>query len=727
MKTLFQIALIGFIATITSAASAQSTLPSAPPLAMVKPVVDDYFGVKITDPYRYLENLKDPEVQSWMKGQAEYSRAGLDRIPGRASLLADVEKYIDSAPSHVASVNRMVGGRYFYLKTLAGQSLAKLYMREGLDGKEVLLVDTDKYKGPKGEPAAINYYFPAPDAKHVAYGISQGGGEIAVMHIRDVDTGNEAAETIDRTWEPTISWLPDNQSFFYNQMQKLAPDASPLELEQRSKVYLHRIGQPVENDPAVFGIGVNKDVQISPVDLPFIATRPDSDFAIGVIEHGVQRENTIYVLPLAAVGKPDAHWVKICDIEDQVIDFTFHGDDLYLLSHKDAARYKILRTSLKQPDVVKAAVIIPEGQTVLHELTCMADGLYVLELDAGIGRIIRVPYGGKTQRIPLPMEGTVYLEGSDPRLPGVIFGMTSWVKSGQIYEYDATKNSVTPTNLQPLGPFDSPDDLTAVEVSVPSYDGVPVPLSIIYKKGTKLDGSNPLALSAYGAYGITSDPGFSLSALAWYQRGGIRAVAHVRGGGENGEEWHLGGYKLTKPNTWRDLIACAQYLIDQKYTSTPRLGIYGGSAGGITIGRALTARPDLFAAAIPMVGLENSVRSETYPNGVPNIPEFGSVATQEGFEDLYAMDSYLHVRDGVAYPAVMLTAGMNDPRVTPWMPSKMAARLQAANTSGKPILFRLDYVNGHGIGASKSQQAELTADIYSFFLWQFGQAGFQPN
>jgi prolyl oligopeptidase len=305
--------------------------------------------------------------------------------------------------------------------------------------------------------------------------------------------------------------------------------------------------------------------------------------------------------------------------------------------------------------------------------------------------------------------------------------MTSWARAPRIYSYDPATRQIADTKLQPLGPNDNPTDITSDEVQVKSWDGVSVPLSIVYKRGLKMDGSNPAWITGYGAYGISLDPSFNPILLAWLEKGGVYAVAHPRGGGENGEDWHKWGMKLTKPNTWRDFIACAEYLIDQKFTSSAKLGGSGTSAGGITIGRTFTERPDLFAAVLDRVGVSNALRSEFSPNGPPNIPEFGSVKSQWGFEDLYTMDAYLHVRNGVRYPAVMLTTGFNDPRVASWEPAKMAARLQAATASGRPILLRVDYAAGHGIGSTRTQVEEELADEMSFMLWQFGVPGFQPS
>jgi prolyl oligopeptidase len=248
----------------------------------------------------------------------------------------------------------------------------------------------------------------------------------------------------------------------------------------------------------------------------------------------------------------------------------------------------------------------------------------------------------------------------------------------------------------------------------------------VYPKNMKMDSLNPTFLIGYGSYGISMSPSFPTTALAWQEKGGVTAICHVRGGGEYGEEWHLAGKGKTKPNTWRDFIACAQYLIDNKYTSPARLAGEGSSAGGILIGRAITERPDLFGVAQIDVGMLDTLRFETTANGPPNIPEFGSTKTEEGFAALFEMSAFHHVKDGTAYPAVLLTTGMNDARVDPWMPGKMTARLQAATSSGKPVLLRVDYAGGHGGGSGATAAQESLADTYSFLLWQFGVPEFQP-
>jgi prolyl oligopeptidase len=298
--------------------------------------------------------------------------------------------------------------------------------------------------------------------------------------------------------------------------------------------------------------------------------------------------------------------------------------------------------------------------------------------------------------------------------------IATWTKCDSHYEYNPTTNLFTDLELQPKGKYDAPDDLVAIEVTVKSHDGTMIPLSIIHKQGIQLDSSNPCLLTGYGAYGYSYDPFYLQTQCAWYERGGIYAIAHVRGGGENGEEWYRAGFQQTKSNTWKDFIACAEYLIEEKYTSPAKLAGEGISAGGILIGRAITERPDLFAVAIPRVGCLNQVRLETTSNGVPNIPEFGSCETEAGFQALYEMDAFLHVRDGVDYPAMLITHGITDPRVEPWQSAKFAARVQAASASGKPVLLRIDYEAGHGIGSTKTQLIQERADIFAFMMWQFG-------
>jgi prolyl oligopeptidase len=725
--SLAALALLFPVFRVASGRAADDAASKTPPVAPVRPVTDEYFGVKVVDPYRYMENLKDPEVAGWFKAQNDYTRAILARLPGREALVSKIKELDEAVPARVFDVRRLPNGRYFYQKRLASEDVPKIYMRNGLAGEEKLLVDPATFARSGGPHYSIDYYAPSFDGRYVAFGVSPAGSEDAVLHVLDADTGKETGDVIDRAQFGSPNWLPDGRSFLYNRLQKLGPNAAPTDRYLKSRAYLHVLGVDPDKDPAVFGVEISPTISVRPEDIPFAATAPASSYVFAVVAHGVQIEWTMYAAALNSLNKPHIPWKKICDVDDDVTGFDVYGEDLYLLSHKDASRFKVLHTRLSNPDLAKAEVIVPASEAVIRNLAAARDALYVQELHGGIGRLLRVAYGSKPEPVALPFEGSVDLAATDQRVPGTLLEMASWTKAYKIYAYDPPSKQVTDTKLQPIGPYDDPKDLESVEVKAKSYDGTLVPLSIVYKRGLKLNGSNPTLLWGYGAYGITQDPAFDPKRLAWFDLGGVFAVAHVRGGGEYGEDWHLAGKGLTKQNTWKDFIACGEYLIEHKYTNSAHLGGMGVSAGGITIGRSLTERPDLFAALIDAVPASDAVRAEFSPNGPPNIPEFGSVKTEDGFKGLYAMSPYHHVKDGMAYPAVMLTTGFNDPRVISWEPGKMAARLQAATANGKPVLLRVDYEAGHGFGSTKTQRQLELADEWSFLLWQFGEPQFQPG
>lgn len=706
-----------------------STAWAAPQVAPVRPVTDTYFGTQIVDPYRYFEDLTSPDVQAWAKAQNHYTRQVLASIPGRAHLLARIEALENSVPARVTDIRRIPSDRFFYEKRGAHDNQFKLYVRQGLHGKEILLVDPEVLAKAKGKPYAINYYEPSRSGHMVAYGISPAGSEDAEIHVLDVTTKKELIAPISRAEYGGIAWLDDDSGFFYLRMQELKPGMPKTEKYRSMKVWCHRMDQP-ESDTLVLAAEKSEGMELNPNENPYIVTVPGEKQAFAMVINGVQPEFAMYSAPsVAAVLAPHIRWKRLFDASADVTSFAIHGDDLYVLTHKDAPRFKVLKTSLRAPDLDHAEVIVAPGAQVVVDLAAAKDALYIQTRDGSVSHLLRVAYtsGAKPNPVALPFEGTLTLAATDVRVPGTLVDVGTWTQDNQIYAVEKAGRTVQNTELQPEGRFGAPKNLASREVMVRSWDGVMVPLSIVYRAPMTLNSQNPTLLYGYGAYGLTTDPTYLPRLLAWYERGGIRATCHVRGGGAYGEEWHQAGKLQTKPNTWKDAIACAQYLIVHGYTSPKRLAIYGGSAGGIMVGRAITERPDLFAAAIPQVGALNPLRSETTPNGIPNIPEFGSYKTKPGFQALYAMDSYLHVKDGVAYPATLLTAGMNDPRVEPWESMKMAARLQAASTSGKPILLRLEYEAGHGIGSTRAQRDAETADVYSFALWQLGQPGFQPQ
>ena len=524
--------------------------------------------------------------------------------------------------------------------------------------------------------------------------------------------------------------MPDNQSFFYTRDQEMKEGMAVTEKYQMSLVYLHKLGTDIKKDKVILGHEISPRVNVSTVASPFIVTVPNCDCLFAVVLYGTQKEIDLYVATLDSFERGAPEWKKVCDVTDEVVIFEVHGEDLYLMTHKNAPRYKIVKTSLKNPNLSKAESVLEQTDRTVNNIFAAKDALYVLLDGNNIDKVIRIPYGGAATELKLPFDGIVGFFGNDqrlsrndPRLEGILLNMTSWTRSNNIYEYDPKTESFVETLLQPKGKYDAPDDLIALEVEVRSHDGTLVPLSIVYKKGIKLDGSNPCWLTGYGAYGFSLYLCYQHQDYAWYEKGGIAAFAHVRGGGEKGEEWYRAGFQQTKPNTWKDFIACAEYLIENKYTKQALLAGEGVSAGGITIGRAITERPDLFAVAILRVGCLNPVRFETTPNGVNNIREFGSCESHAGFKALYEMDAFLHIEDDVHYPAMMVTHGITDTRCEPWQSTKFAARVQAASASGKPVLLRIDYEAGHGAGSTKMQRLQERADIFTFMMWQFGMEG----
>ncbi len=706
---------------VSALAFGQAKLPDTPR----HDVTEEYFGTQVVDPYRWLEKTSDPEVVRWMKAQNDYAREALAKIPGRDNLLERV-KALDNAGSVVYNL-QVWGGHYFYLKAEAGSDNRRLYVRDVVDASERLLVDPEKLTTSDGKHFSIDYFQPSLDGKYVAYGISPGGSEDSVLHILEASSGKVLPDVIDRAQFGQPSWLPDGKSFFIPRLQRLGPDAPPTAKYQKVRVYRHTLGSDPEKDPQVFGYGMGEGVKVLDDDFSAIVYSPAAPKAmVGLVVHGVKNEKDFYVAPFEDTPTASTVWKKVADDSADITGFDVHGDDLFLLSHKDASRYKVVRTSLSHPDLAKAVSVVPPSDVVVVNIAAAADGLYVQDLDGGIGRLRRLPYGaGEPASVKLPFDGAIQSLFTHPSEAGAWLELTSWTKSPLWYALSAN-GTAHDTHIVPPSPVDF-SKIESEEVKAKGADGTMVPLSIIHQKGIVADGSRPMWLEGYGSYGITLDPTFRPTMLAFLEQGGIFAVAHVRGGGEYGEDWHNGGRLLTKQHTIDDFLACAQYLIDNKYTSTTKLAGEGTSAGGITIGGAITQRPDLFAAALIRVGDSDTLRSELMESGPANIPEFGTVKQPEGFKALLAMDAYQHVKANIAYPAVLLTTGVNDPRVAPWQAAKMTARLQASTNSGKPVLMRVDYDAGHGMGSTKSQRDAEFADEVAFLFWQFGLPAIQPK
>lgn len=705
---------------------AAAVLPAPPPPPAVRPVTETHFGVTVTDPYRYFENPKDPGLAQYFKSQSAYTRAVLDALPGRAALAQRIAE-LDSATESLGDV-QPVGGTYFYQKRPAGANTTRLYARAIAGGPERLVFDPDRFARAKSQHYTFDYYSPSPNGKYIAIGTSEGGSEKTVLHVVDAATGKLLPDVIERAIAIAPSWREDGRSFYYFRTPKPRPNAPESERDTKGVARLHVLGRDPERDPAVFGYGVSPRIPVAPEDFSVVSVSPRTRWALALIAHGVQNELAVYAAPAAAVTSPRAPWRKIASYADDVTTGVAVNDTLYLSSHKDAPRHRILALDLRGGTLASARVAVPESARVIEDVVLAGDGIYLRDLEAGLSKLRRLALNrdgtpGALAEVPLPYPGAVGTVDADPMVAGATYPLESWTESPRWYRTGANMVT-TDTGLRKRSPVDY-SAITSQEVLATSADGTKVPLSIVMRKDTPLDGARPAWVDGYGAYGIVIRPSFSATRLAWLERGAVFAECHPRGGGEYGEDWHFGAHIATKQRTIDDFIACARYLIDNHYTQPAKLAGSGTSAGGVTIGNAIVQHPELFAAALDVVGDTNAVRDEFAEGGPANIPEFGTIANKTGWDALYATDAYLHVKDGTPYPAVLAITGANDPRVAPWIVAKFAARLQAASTSGKPVLLRVDYDAGHGyLGSSRAQAQALATDEDAFLFWQLGDPAF---
>ena len=724
MSSMHRRALLATAAGLVGTSIARRALGAAadaskPPVASVRPVTEQLFGTSITDRYRWMENPKDPEWMPYLMGQNAYARQFLAAIPGRDDLAAKIGAV--SGALVIVSAVQTAGPYIFTQVRPAGANTYKLYVREGLAGADRLLIDPDALASGTTH-YSLDYWQTSPDGRYVAYGISPAGSEDSTLKIMLTATGAILPESFDRAQAGTPSWLPDGSGLFLNRLKEGTKHGDPDHYLD-SVAWVHRLGSDPGGDLKVLTKGSDAAIPMQDIDFPVVATQAGCDVALGLVERGVQNEIEMYVSPLAAAvaGKPA--WTKACDSADAVTNVALRGQDIYFLTHKGAPRFRILRAKTSAPAVANAAEVVPQGRAVLKGLVGARDAIYVQALDAGLGQVLRLAPDNSLRPLKLPFAGAVDGLFADPLKDGCWFFLESWVRP-RVLCFGAPDGTVTVTNISPQPTFDV-SKYQSEEVMVAARDGTMVPLSIVYAPGVKRDGSAPLYLQAYGAYAIDIDPGFAPRLLPWLDLGGVFAVAHVRGGGELGEDWHKAGQKLTKPNTWRDCIDCAKWLIAHKWTRSSKLAVEGTSAGGIMVGRFLTEEPALAAVALVRVGDSNATRFEFMEAGPANIPEFGTIKDPDGFKGLYEMDAYQHVRDGVAYPSVMLTTGLTDPRVANWEAGKFTARLQVATSSHRPVILRVETDAGHGLGSTRKQRDDESADTYAFILQQVGDPRYQ--
>ena len=715
--------VVGASAWLACVASvwAGAALPLAPPVGTVQ---DTLHGVVVKDPYRYMEDVKAPAVQTWIKAQGAYTRDVLDQIAVRDGLEKRLNELTSANGDTIGGIVRMPGNRIYYMLRAKGERQFKLAMRVGFNGVQSILVDPEVAAKQTGVPHAINYYKPSWDGKYIAYGMSAGGSEDASLYILEAATGKTVGAPVPRVHGGLVSWLPDSRSLTYNQNKAPTPGESDTETYLDTRVMWLKVGDKLEQAKAVFGPTVTKNLGLARLDVGALMFVPGSPWVIARTTDTTLPEGFLFVAKAADLGKPSLQWTKISGYEDKITEVELRGNDLYFMTHNNAPRKQIMKLDLRKPQLASATVVaLPPANGVMESFALTKDAV-MGAVRQGTEIVLRRYLPGTTQgeAIPMPFPGAAGITDDLAHVySDVVYTLSGWTQMPLSFVLKG--NTSTNTGLRVNPELPNLPDVQVESVELTSYDGAKVPMTLLYKKGLVRDGNNPTLLNGYAAYGYSDTAGFSAQRMAWIEQGGVLALANVRGSGVYGDAWYRAGQKATKSNTWKDGIACAQYLIDQKIASPQTLGVMGTSAGGIFVGRTVTAAPQLFAAAIFDVGVMDTVRAEESANGITNISEFGSYKNAQEFPALLEMSTYHNIVDGTAYPAIMLVHGINDPRVDVWHSAKTTARLQAATSSGKPVLLRLDLQAGHGMGSTATQRNAQAADIYAFLLWQMGKSG----
>ncbi|AYN00926.1 prolyl oligopeptidase family serine peptidase [Chryseobacterium sp. 3008163] len=705
-------------------------------LAPSKPVTDEYFGTKIVDEYRNLENLKDPATVNWMKSQADYADSILDKLPYKQYFINERLKFDKRSGYKVSNLKITGNDLYFYLKQTADEKIEKLYCRKGFKGKEEILYDPSTFIS-RFDPASrqkhnftINYINPSWDGRKIAISLSENGKETSEVIIMDVKTKHIYPHVITNL-EPTnigqVKWLEDNNSFFYTYFPLI--DSDSPEYNKNTEVTFYRLGEDPKKHKNVFSKVNNPELNIDESRFPGIVQfNQDDPYFIGNLGD-VDDYTDTFIIDRKDFEQGIKSWKPLYYKADKVYEKKPLGKELYFMSGYNSPNFKLCKTNLEKPDFKNPEILVPEKKDeVIQSFELTKDGMYYTTTKNGVDSRFYLYKNGKDTPIKLPfVAGSVEIQTKGKDYPHVWVYCSGWANETRRYKYNIKTNQFNEENLIPPTKYPEFEGAVIREISIKSRDGEDIPLTLIYDKNLKRNGNTPVLIEAYGSYGTIHTPFFAKSYLMWAKKGGIIAIAHVRGGGEKGDRWHKAGYKQTKPNTWKDLIDCTEYLIKEKYTSKHKVAIWGSSAGGITIGRAITERPDLFKAAIISVGSTNTIRDEVTPNGPGNVPEFGTVTKPDEFKALLEMDAFHHIRKGEKYPATLITAGINDSRVVSWIPTKFAAKLIVNDVSDNPIFLKIDYEGGHGGGVDLLHTYANLGEIFAFAFWQLGHPDYQPK
>ena len=693
------------------------------PITPTSKTIDNYYGTEVIDYHRLLENLNDPKVVNWFKSQANYTDSIITKIGQKNYLFNKMAAFEGQFAGAIYNLKYLNTGAILYSKKDAKNASGKLYFRENEQSTEMLIFDPLTYK----ENYFVKDYYTSWDASKVVISVSKLNSDECHLVIYDLVNKQQLPQIITNANPSLIgnlSWLPDSSGFIYVNIPHFNfKDVSYLE---NTKAVVYKIGDPATQFKPVFSKEHCPDIPFKKEDQPQISIiSKNNTYIIGAIGGASKFKDTYYSKISDTLDYNNIDWKLLFSKNEKILAFDILEDSLVYQTAKNASNFKLCKTAISKLDFYHPKTILEEHKNeVLTGFKYQNDDLYFTTLKNGVAAKLFVKSKNTTQEVKLPFAaGNISVANNTADL---IITLGGWTRPLEVYKYDI--NTQKFKNLNPFkNRFKDFDDFVVEEIEIPSYDGAMVPVSLIYKKGLVKNGKNNTFLLSYGSYGLSFSPYFSIPFLTWVAEGGLWVIPHIRGGGEKGDAWHKAGFKTTKPNTWKDLIACTEYLIAEKYTSPKHIINYGASAGGIAVGRAITDRPDLFAVAAMSAPSLNLVRSEFQPNGPNNIKEFGSVKDSTEFRALLEMDAYHHIQKDVDYPAVIINIGMNDGIVTPWDPAKFIARMQQSTrfAAKKPVLLSVSYDTGHFVADNKRAFYKDISEIFAFSLWQLGEASYK--
>ncbi len=674
----------------------QGPQPKAPPPTRTDNVKDVYHGVEVADPYRWLEDQKSPETRVWIDTQNTYTDSLLKAVPGREQLKQRLTALLKIDTIGTPTERN---GRYFFTKRLATQDQPVLYLRKGLQGRDEVLIDPHPMS--PDHTTTVNLRGVSKDGTLLAYAIRQGGADETEIRLFDVDARKDLPDRLPAARYIGVGLDPQKESLYYTRMTPEGP-----------RVFKHHVGANSATDAEIFGKGYGPEKIITS------SLSEDGHYLVIHVLHGSSADRTeVYVQDTTTAGPP----VTIVNDIPARFFADVAGDRLFIHTNWKAPKGRILSVTVKEPSREHWKEIAPESDAVIEEAH-LAGGRLVVVFTRNASSLAKIyePEGKLVREIPLPAIGSVSGFAGRWSSNEVFFTFESFHIPDTIYRHDIAKGTQEVWARQ-LVPIES-GQYEVKQVWYASKDGTKVPMFLVHAKGIKLDGSNPTLLTGYGGFTVSETPSFSTRAAAWITSGGVYALANLRGGGEFGEEWHRAGMLGNKQNVFDDFLAAAEWLIQNKYTSPARLAIRGGSNGGLLVGAALTQRPELFGAVVCAYPLLDMLRFHKFLVARWWVPEYGSADDPEQFKFIYAYSPYQHVQPGAKYPAVLFITGDSDTRVDPLHARKMAARMQAANSSAKPVLLHYDTKAGHSGGTPVSKQVDDLTDELSFLFWQLGAA-----